>query len=385
MSRIAALIVAAGQGLRAGGAVPKQFRPLLGRSILRRSVSAFAALPEIAAIQLVAAKERWGECETALADVPILPFVEGGETRQDSVRNGLEALEPQAPDFVLIHDAARPLVSSSVIRWVIAALEDGAGAAIPMLPVSDALKRKEAESWISAPRDGLYRAQTPQGFRFVDILEAHRKFRAKNLADDMAVAELAGMALTTVVGEEANVKITTEDDFRYAERLLRGTMEEFRTGQGFDAHRFAKGDHVWLCGVKIPHDAALEGHSDADAGLHALTDAILGGIGAGDIGRHFPPTDEAWRGASSSLFLSHAAELVVAAGGTIVHCDVTILCERPKIAPHREAMRTRIAEILDLDVSRVSVKATTTEGMGFLGRGEGLAAQAIATIRLPLA
>jgi 2-C-methyl-D-erythritol 4-phosphate cytidylyltransferase/2-C-methyl-D-erythritol 2,4-cyclodiphosphate synthase len=383
MSRIAALIVAAGQGLRAGGSVPKQFRPLLGQSILRRSVTAFAALPEIAAIQLVAAKERWSECESALDGLPILPFAEGGETRKDSVRNGLEALEMQGADFVLIHDAARPLVSASAIRWVIAALEDGAGAAIPMLPVSDSLKRKEAESWTSAPRDGLYRAQTPQGFRFGDILEAHRKFRANNLTDDMAVAELAGMAVTTVVGDEANMKITTEDDFRYAERLLKGTMEEFRTGQGFDAHRFAKGDHVWLCGVKIPHDAALEGHSDADAGLHALTDAILGAIGAGDIGRHFPPTDEKWRGAASSLFLSHAAQLVAAAGGTIVHCDVTLLCERPKVARHREAMRARIAEMLGLDVSRISVKATTTEGMGFLGRGEGLAAQAIATIRLP--
>jgi 2-C-methyl-D-erythritol 4-phosphate cytidylyltransferase/2-C-methyl-D-erythritol 2,4-cyclodiphosphate synthase len=383
MSKIAALIVAGGKGLRAGGAVPKQFRPLLGPSILHRSVSAFAALPEIACVQLVAAKERWGECEVALDGLAILPFAEGGETRQDSVRNGLEALEAQRPDFVLIHDAARPLVSSSVIRWVIAALEDGAGAAVPMLPVSDSLKRKEAESWRSAPRDGLYRAQTPQGFRFGDILEAHRKFRAKNLTDDMAVAELAGMAVTTVVGEEANMKITTEDDFRHAARLLRGTMEEFRTGQGFDAHRFSTGDHVWLCGVKIPHDAALEGHSDADAGLHALTDAILGTLGAGDIGRHFPPTDEKWRGASSSLFLSHAAQLVAQAGGTIVHCDVTILCERPKIAPHRDAMRTRIAEILGLEISRISVKATTTEGMGFLGRGEGLAAQAVATIRLP--
>jgi 2-C-methyl-D-erythritol 4-phosphate cytidylyltransferase/2-C-methyl-D-erythritol 2,4-cyclodiphosphate synthase len=199
----------------------------------------------------------------------------------------------------------------------------------------------------------------------------------------MAIAELAGITITTVTGEEANSKITTEDDFRHAARLLRGTMEEFRTGQGFDAHRFATGDHIWLCGVKIAHDAALEGHSDADAGLHALTDAILGALAAGDIGRHFPPTEERWRGASSSLFLSHAAQLVADAGGTVVHCDVTIICERPKIAPHREAMRTRVAEILGLDVSRVSVKATTTEGMGFLGRGEGLAAEALATIRLP--
>jgi 2-C-methyl-D-erythritol 4-phosphate cytidylyltransferase/2-C-methyl-D-erythritol 2,4-cyclodiphosphate synthase len=199
----------------------------------------------------------------------------------------------------------------------------------------------------------------------------------------MGIAELAGMTITTVTGEESNLKITTEDDFGHAVRLLRGTMEEFRTGQGFDAHRFATGDHIWLCGVKIPHDAALEGHSDADAGLHALTDAVLGALGAGDIGRHFPPTEDKWRGASSALFLSHAAQLVTEAGGAIVHCDVTILCERPKIAPHRETMRARIAEILGIDISRVSVKATTTEGMGFLGRGEGLACEAIATIRLP--
>jgi 2-C-methyl-D-erythritol 4-phosphate cytidylyltransferase/2-C-methyl-D-erythritol 2,4-cyclodiphosphate synthase len=346
-------------------------------------VSAFSALPEIAAIQLVAANERASETEAALAGLKILPLAEGGDARQDSVRNGLEALEAHAPDFVLIHDAARPLVSASVVRWVVAALADGAHAAIPVLPVSDSLKRREGDSWTSVSREGLFRAQTPQGFRFREILAAHRKFRAKSVTDDMAIAELAGITITTVTGEEANSKITTEDDFRYAARLLRGTMEEFRTGQGFDAHRFATGDHIWLCGVKIAHDAALEGHSDADAGLHALTDAILGALAAGDIGRHFPPTEERWRGASSSLFLSHAAQLVADAGGTVVHCDVTIICERPKIAPHREAMRTRVAEILGLDVSRVSVKATTTEGMGFLGRGEGLAAEALATIRLP--
>src|SRR5207253_2816391 len=218
---------------------------------------------------------------------------------------------------------------------------------------------------------------------FRKILGAYRECRSTAVTDDMAIAELAGMAIKTVAGEETNLKITTEDDFRHAARLLRGTMEEFRTGQGFDAHRFAAGDYVWLCGVRIAHDAALEGHSDADAGLHALTDAILGALGAGDIGRHFPPTEEKWRGASSSQFLSHAAQLVAQAGGTIVHCDVTIICERPKIAPHRDAMRARVAEILNIDVSRVSVKATTTEGMGFLGRGEGLAGQAIATVRLP--
>jgi 2-C-methyl-D-erythritol 4-phosphate cytidylyltransferase/2-C-methyl-D-erythritol 2,4-cyclodiphosphate synthase len=204
-----------------------------------------------------------------------------------------------------------------------------------------------------------------------------------SVTDDMAIAERAGFPVTRVEGEETNLKITTEEDFAHAARLLRGAMSEFRTGQGFDAHRFARGDHVWLCGVRIAHEATLEGHSDADAGLHALTDAILGALGAGDIGRHFPPTEEKWRGAPSSLFVSHAARLVAEAGGAVVHCDVTLICERPKIAPHREAMRARIAEILQIDISRVSVKATTTEGMGFVGRGEGLAAQAIATVRLP--
>lgn len=383
MSQIAALIVAAGKGERAGGPVPKQFQPLLGQSVLRRSVSAFAALPEIGEIRIVTTEERWKETEAAVQGLRCAPFVRGGATRQDSVRNGLEALEQSSPDFVLIHDAARPLVSPGLIRRVIAALENGAAAAIPLLPLADSLKRKERETWSTVSRyGGLYRAQTPQGFRFAEILSAHRQHRSVTVTDDMAIAEQAETAITPVDGEDTNLKITTEDDFRHAARLLRGTMEEFRTGQGFDAHRFAPGDHVWLCGVKIAHAAALEGHSDADAGLHALTDAILGAIGAGDIGRHFPPTEEKWRGASSSLFLSHAAQLVAEAGGAIVHCDVTIICERPKIAPHRDAMRASIAEILHIDPSRVSVKATTTEGMGFLGRGEGLAAQAIATVRL---
>jgi 2-C-methyl-D-erythritol 4-phosphate cytidylyltransferase/2-C-methyl-D-erythritol 2,4-cyclodiphosphate synthase len=386
MTKIAALIVAAGKGERAGGAVPKQFQLLLGQPVLRRSVAAFVAVPEIDAIQVVAAKERRVETKAAIGDLEILPFVEGGETRQDSVRNGLDALESQAPDFVLIHDAARPLVSSALIRRVIDALHIGAVAAIPLLPLSDSLKRRERDNWTSVSRyGGLYRAQTPQGFRFAPILSAHRELRSTNVTDDMAIAEHANLPVVPVEGEETNLKITTEDDFRHAERLLRGTMDEFRTGQGFDAHRFAPGDHVWLCGVKLAHDATLEGHSDADAGLHALTDAILGALGASDIGRHFPPTEEKWRGAASSVFLSHAAQLVSQANGAIVHCDVTLICERPKIGPHREAMRARIAEILKLDVSRVSVKATTTEGMGFIGRGEGLAAQAVATVRLPLA
>jgi 2-C-methyl-D-erythritol 4-phosphate cytidylyltransferase/2-C-methyl-D-erythritol 2,4-cyclodiphosphate synthase len=382
MSSIAAIIVAAGQGQRAGGPVPKQFQPLLGDSVLRRSAMAFA-LPEIRLLQIVTSADRRAETEAALDGVMCLPFATGGATRQESVRNGLEALVPYTPDFVLVHDAARPLVSAALIRRVTERLEEGAAAAIPLVAVADTLKRDDADEWTTVPRDALYRAQTPQGFRFASLLTAHRDFANAGVTDDMALAELAGLPITRVAGEETNLKITTEEDFSHAARLLRGTMSEYRTGLGFDAHRFTTGDHVWLCGIRIAHTAGLEGHSDADAGLHALTDAILGALGAGDIGRHFPPTDEKWRGAPSSQFLAHAARLVAEAHGAIVHCDVTLICERPKIEPHREAMRARIAEILGLDISRVSVKATTTEGMGFTGRREGLAAQAIATVRLP--
>lgn len=383
MSIIAALIVAAGQGQRAGGPVPKQFQPLLGASVLRRSTAGFATLPEIRLLQIVSAADRRAETVAALEGIASLPVAIGGATRQQSVRNGLEALAPHNPDFVLVHDAARPLVSAALIRRVIDALEQGATAAIPLVPVADTLKRDDADEWTTIPRDSLYRAQTPQGFRFATLLTAHREFANAAVTDDMALAELAGLPITRVAGEETNLKITTEGDFSHAARLLRGMMSEFRTGQGFDVHRFTTGDHVWLCGVKVPHTSALEGHSDADAGLHALTDAILGALGAGDIGRHFPPTDEKWRGAPSSLFLAHAAQLVAEANGAIVHCDVTLICERPKIAPYRDAMCARIAEILGIEISRVSVKATTTEGLGFTGRREGLAAQAIATIRLP--
>ena len=383
MSTIAALIVAAGQGQRAGGPVPKQFQPLLGASVLRRSALAFVSLSEFRLLQVVTSDDRRAETEAALDGVARLPFAIGGATRQDSVRNGLEALAPHNPDFVLVHDAARPLVSPALIRRVAGALEKGATAAIPLVPVADTLKRDDADEWTTVPRDSLYRAQTPQGFRFAALLAAHREFANAAVTDDMALAELAGLPITRVTGEETNLKITTEEDFSHAARLLRGVMSEFRTGQGFDVHGFRPGDHVWLCGVKIPHTFALEGHSDADAGLHALTDAILGALGAGDIGRHFPPTDEKWRGAPSAMFLAHAAQLVAEANGAIVHCDVTLICERPKIAPHRDAMCARIAEILGIEISRVSVKATTTEGLGFTGRREGLAAQAVATVRVP--
>jgi 2-C-methyl-D-erythritol 4-phosphate cytidylyltransferase / 2-C-methyl-D-erythritol 2,4-cyclodiphosphate synthase len=381
MPRTAALIVAAGRGERVGGPVPKQYLPLFGKPMLRWTVEAF--LGRVDTIQLVVGAGDEAAYRDAVDGIDLPHPVAGGATRQHSVMHGLEALAHHKPDFVLIHDAARPLVSRTTIEGVIVALAAGADAAVPLLAVADTLRRKEGGDWITVPRDGLMRAQTPQGFRFETILKAHRDNKMLALTDDMALAELAGLDIVVVPGEETNLKVTSAKDIAMAELLLAARLGETRTGFGYDVHRFTEGDHVWLCGLKIDHDHALEGHSDADAGLHALTDAILGAIGAGDIGMHFPPSDERWRGAPSWKFLDHAASLVRDAGGAIVHCDVTIICERPKVGPHREAMRARIAEILKLDISRVSVKATTTEGLGFTGRREGLAAEAVATVRLP--
>jgi 2-C-methyl-D-erythritol 4-phosphate cytidylyltransferase/2-C-methyl-D-erythritol 2,4-cyclodiphosphate synthase len=383
MSGVAVLVVAAGRGERAGGSVPKQYAPLLGKPILRWTLEAFARHPRVASIQVAIGPEQDRLYAAAVEGLDLIPAIVGGATRQESVRRGLEALASVAPDIVLIQDAARPLVSRRLIDGVIATLEGGADGAVPLLAVADTLKRNDDGKWSTVPREGLLRAQTPQGFRFTKILRAHRHYAAQDVTDDMALAELAGLHIAAVEGEDANMKVTTPQDFALAEAHLRARLGESRTGTGYDVHRFAPGDHVWLCGIKLPHDHALEGHSDADAGLHALTDAILGAIGEGDIGEHFPPSDERWRGAPSWKFLDHAASLVRNKGGAISHCDVTIICERPKVGPHREAMRTRIAEILKLDVSRVSVKATTTEGLGFEGRREGLAAQAVATVRLP--
>jgi 2-C-methyl-D-erythritol 4-phosphate cytidylyltransferase / 2-C-methyl-D-erythritol 2,4-cyclodiphosphate synthase len=376
MSRIAVLIVAAGKGERAGRARPKQFELLQGKSMLARSAAAFEA--GFGPVKVVIGP---GQEELYAAAMPgsAAPVI-GGARRQDSVRLGLEALAEEQPDFVLIHDAARPLVSAHVIADVVGALEAGAAGAVPMLAMADTLRRRDGAVWTTLPRDKLYRAQTPQGFRFGDILAAHRAHAAQDVTDDVEIAALAGMTVEAVAGEESNFKVTTQKDFVLAEALLSG---ESVTAMGYDAHRFSEGNHVWLCGVKIPHDHGLLGHSDADAGLHALTDALLGCIGAGDIGQHFPPSDERWRGAPSWKFLDHAAKLVAGKGGRISHCDVTLICERPKIGPYREAMRSRIAEILGMDMARVSVKATTTEGMGYTGRREGLAAQAVATVRLP--
>jgi 2-C-methyl-D-erythritol 4-phosphate cytidylyltransferase/2-C-methyl-D-erythritol 2,4-cyclodiphosphate synthase len=380
MAGIAVIIVAAGKGERAGGAIPKQYVCLLGQPMLRWSAEALAGLGPI---QVVIGPSDEADYAAAMTGFEALPPVAGGSTRQHSVMHGLEALAHLKPDFVLIHDAARPLVSRGLIDGVVAALEAGADAAVPLIPVADTLRRKDNGKWVTVARDGLLRAQTPQGFRFPAILKAHRDHAKTSVTDDMALAEEAGLAIVSVPGEETNMKVTTAEDFGLAERLLASRLGDIRTGSGFDVHRFMPGDHIWLCGLKIDHDHALEGHSDADVGLHALTDAILGAIGAGDIGQHFPPTDERWRGAPSWKFLDHAANLVRERGGVVAHCDVTIICERPKVSPHREAMRAKIAEILKIDPDRVSVKATTTEGMGFTGRREGIAAQAIATVRLP--
>jgi len=376
MSRIAVLIVAAGNGSRSGRANPKQYEALNGVPMLAISRQAFAPLP----VSIVIGLGQETQYRAALGSDAPAPII-GGARRQDSVRLGLEALEKSTPDFVLIHDAARPLVSRAVIDGVVAALEAGASGAVPMLAQADTLRRQDGGNGGTVAREGRCRAQTPQGLRFANILKAHRDDASEDVTDDMALAALAGIAVQAVAGEEVNLKVTTERDFGLAEKLL-GSGES-RSATGYDVHRFTDGDHVWLCGVKIPHTHGLEGHSDADAGLHALTDAILGAIAEGDIGQHFPPSDPKWKGAPSWKFLAHAGALVTAKGAVISHCDVTLICERPKVGPHRDAMRARIAEILSLDIERVSVKATTTEGLGFTGRSEGLAAQAMATVRFP--
>jgi 2-C-methyl-D-erythritol 4-phosphate cytidylyltransferase/2-C-methyl-D-erythritol 2,4-cyclodiphosphate synthase len=323
--------------------------------------------------------------DDAVAGYALPPPIAGGATRQESVRNGLRVLADRSSGEtcrVLIHDGARPFVSMATIDRVVAALDEAPGA-IAALPVVDTLKRG-SDGLVAATmaRDDMWRAQTPQGFDLAAIVRAHAMVAGRDLTDDAAVAEAAGLAVRLVAGDEDNLKITTEDDLRRAERLLAGAMET-RTGSGYDVHRFAPGDHVRLCGVDVPHDRALLGHSDADVGLHALTDALLGAVGAGDIGMHFPPSNASWRNADSAQFLVHAAQLVRRRGGRIVHLDVTLICERPKIGPHRAAMTARVAGLLGLAPGRVSVKATTTEGLGFAGRAEGIAAQAVATISLP--
>ncbi|QCG88146.1 bifunctional 2-C-methyl-D-erythritol 4-phosphate cytidylyltransferase/2-C-methyl-D-erythritol 2,4-cyclodiphosphate synthase [Azospirillum sp. TSH100] len=379
-----ALIVAGGSGQRFGAERPKQYLDLAGKPVLRRTVEAFLGHPQLTGVRVVI-DPTWRETyDAAVSGLGLPSPVAGGASRQESVRNGLEALAADgAPDLVLIHDAARPLIDASTIGAVIAALDSTPGA-IAAVQVADTLKRgSECVITGTVDREGLWRAQTPQGFRFPAILEAHRTAAGLTLTDDAAVAEQAGLAVALVPSKEDNFKVTTPDDLTRATRAVMSSLWDVRTGSGFDVHRFTDGDFVTLCGLRVPHSHGLEGHSDADVGLHALTDAILGALAAGDIGSHFPPTDPRWRGADSSRFLRHAADLVAERGGVIAHADVTIICERPKVGPHRAVMAERIAQILGIEVGRVSVKATTTEQLGFTGRREGIAAQAVATIRLP--
>lgn len=378
---VAALIVAAGRGTRAGPGAPKQYRLLAGESVLRRTLRAFARHPGIdVVLAVIHPDDRQAYDEAAIGLPKLLAPCMGGPTRQSSVLLGLETLAAASPARVLIHDGARPLVSPAIISRSIEALDAHAGA-LAALPVTDTIRRAAGElAGETVPRDGLWRAQTPQAFHFPAILAAHRQAAGGEMTDDVAVAAAAGIEVAMIEGDEANMKITSADDLSRAERLLEATAE-YRTGTGYDVHRFGEGDHVMLCGMRVPHTHGLVGHSDADAGLHALTDAILGAIGAGDIGQHFPPSDPQWKGASSDRFLAHAADLAARAGARIVNVDVTFICERPKIGPWREAMRARLSEILRIDISRISVKATTTEGLGFTGRSEGLAAQALANLR----
>ena len=383
MTSCIALVVAAGRGTRLGAPLPKQYLPLAGEPMLRHTLRALASHPRISGVRAVIHPDDREQYETAARGLDLLPPAPGGAQRQDSVRLGLESLIEIDPDVVAIHDGARPFVDGALIDRVLDAIDHAPGA-IPALAVADTLKRgRDGRIVETVDRSQLWRAQTPQAFRFREILAAHRSAAGLELSDDAAVAERAGLAVSLVTGSETNLKVTTTDDLARAEGMLLARLGDIRTGQGFDVHPLGPGDHVWLCGIKVPHERALIGHSDADVGLHAITDAILGALGAGDIGQHFPPSDPKWRGAASDQFLRHAAALVTQRGGRIAHIDVTLICERPKVSPHRAAMVARIADILDLAPERVSVKATTTEKLGFTGREEGIAAQAITTIRLP--
>ncbi|MGN7870384.1 bifunctional 2-C-methyl-D-erythritol 4-phosphate cytidylyltransferase/2-C-methyl-D-erythritol 2,4-cyclodiphosphate synthase [Paracoccus sp. 22332] len=368
----AAIVTAAGRGTRAGGE-PKQWRDLAGRSVLARALDAFAGFDRVV---LVVHPDDMARAVAGFAGG--VTIVTGGETRAASVLAGLEALQGQAT-HVLIHDGARPLVSDVVIRGVVDALQGGAPAAAPALPVTDALWRgRDNIVTGTASRDGLFRAQTPQGFALDQISKAHR-LHPDDAADDVELALKAGIPVAITPGSEDNLKITFPADFARAERIL-GVAMDIRLGNGYDVHAFGPGDHVWLCGVRIAHEAGLVGHSDADVGMHALTDAIYGALAEGDIGRHFPPSDPQWKGADSAIFLAHAADLARERGFTFGNADVTLICEAPKIGPHAQAMQARLAQIMHVDPARISVKATTSERLGFTGRREGIAAIATAAL-----
>jgi 2-C-methyl-D-erythritol 4-phosphate cytidylyltransferase/2-C-methyl-D-erythritol 2,4-cyclodiphosphate synthase len=384
---VAAVIVAAGRGLRAGGQIPKQYRELAGEPAIRSSLSLFAWHGQIGAVQTVIHADDRAAYEAAAKGLRLLPPVLGGATRQASVRAGLEALSARPPDIVLVHDAARPFCSTELISRAISACGE-TGAAIPALEVTDTIKRVDAAGHVAGTldRNELRAVQTPQAFAFAPLIEAHRraaKEGREDFTDDAALAEWAGLKVAVFAGDAANIKLTTDEDFAKVEARRIASLADLRLGNGFDVHAFGDGDHVWLGGVKIPHDRGLTGHSDADVALHAIVDAILGAIADGDIGKHFSPNDPRWKGAASDQFLKFAVERVTKRGGKIAHLDVTIVCEAPRIGPHRDEMRKRIAEIAGLAIERVAVKATTSEQLGFTGRREGIVAMATATVRLP--
>jgi 2-C-methyl-D-erythritol 4-phosphate cytidylyltransferase/2-C-methyl-D-erythritol 2,4-cyclodiphosphate synthase len=385
--RTAAILVAAGRGLRAGAGGPKQYRTIGGQTVIHRALEAFSTHPDVFAVQPVVNPDDAAVFREAVAGLRHQPPTNGGATRQESVRAGLEALAAEKPDIVLIHDAARPFVTAGVISRAIAAA-GRTGAAIPVAPVTDTIKITNEAGDVEATPDRarLRIAQTPQAFRFDVILEAHRRAAREgrnDFTDDAAIAEWAGLTVATFEGDPANMKLTTPEDFVREEARLASLLGDIRTGTGYDVHAFGEGDHVMICGVRVPHSKGFLAHSDGDVGLHALVDAILGALADGDIGSHFPPSDPKWKGASSDQFLKYAIERVTQRGGRVANLEVTLICERPKIGPLRDTMRAKIAEISGVDISRIAVKATTSERLGFTGREEGIAATASATIRLP--
>ncbi len=385
--RTAVVLVAAGRGLRAGAGGPKQYREIGGAPVIYRAMEAFSTHADVFAVQPVVNPDDSAIFTAAVAGLKHEAPANGGATRQASVLAGLEALAKHKPDIVLIHDAARPFVSAGVISRAIEAASR-TGAAIPVVAVTDTIKVTSASGDVvdTPDRASLRIAQTPQSFRFDVILEAHRraaKDGRSDFTDDAAIAEWAGLTVATFEGDVANMKLTTPEDFVREEARLASLLGDIRTGTGYDVHAFGEGDHLMLCGVRVPHTKGFLAHSDGDVGLHALVDAILGALADGDIGSHFPPSDAKWKGASSDRFLKYAIDRVTARGGRIANLEVTMICERPKIGPLRDVMRARIAEISGVDISRVAVKATTSERLGFTGREEGIAATASATIRLP--
>src|SRR3954447_12187227 len=385
--RTAAIIVAAGRGLRAGSGGPKQYRSIGGRTVISRAMAPFCGHPQIFAVQPVLNPDDAAMFNEAACDLRYQPPARGGATRQASVHAGLEALAATAPDIVLVHDAARPFVTAALISRAIDAAQ-ATGAAVPAIAVTDTIKLVGERGHVEATPDRarLRIAQTPQSFRYAAILEAHRsaaRIGRDDFTDDAALAEWAGLTVATFEGDPANMKLTTPEDFAREEARLGAALGDVRTATGYDVHAFGEGDHLMICGVRVPHTRGFLAHSDGDVGLHALVDAILGALADGDIGSHFPPSDPKWKGAASDRFLKYAADRVTARGGRVANLEVTLICERPKIGPLRDTMRAKIAEISGVNISRIAVKATTSERLGFTGREEGIAATASATIRLP--